>query len=460
MLKNFFCSLLCSKEQQTNPEINYLINDPSTPHLSAKVTLPQVELLKFQVKNFSTNPKNYKEQQALNCYVTIGNCINYVQKNAKNHIKKWASTSSLQIIPQAGKDLNAYYDRTNLKFFYYPIRGKTMSTADSSDVVAHELGHALLDAVRPDFWSVQALEIWSFHEAFSDIVSIVSIMQYDNVLNDVLSKSLDISKSNEISRLAEEFGTLIYHLVGHKNKNLPNCLRDPAIQKFKYVDPSFLPQESLDDELCAECHSFGRVFSAAWYEIFANIYKLELKKNSPIQALKNARDISFSTLMQAIPNSPRVVQYYSAIAKSMVNVAKIKHPEYAQIINEIFIDWNIIKPIKFLSNTEYKDVIYNLSKNDEVIKNSKHTLIRIVNNKTIKLNNISILSNNKLNNVEIEVPADKYYEFDSNGNLVDEIEDSEDQINNSISICVKEVEKSIGKMWVINDGKLVRKYIS
>jgi hypothetical protein len=459
MFKNFISIFGPKQKQVVQNQNNYLINDPSTPALSTKIAIPQIEYLKFDVKNLSFDPKNQKEQQALNCYITIANCINYVQKNSKSIIKKWSASPNLQIIPQAGKDLNAYYDRSSLKFFYYPIRGKTMYTADSSDVVAHELGHALLDAMRPDFWSIQALEVWSFHEAFSDIVSIVSIMQYDSLLQSVLAESKDISKSNAISRLAEEFGILIYNLGGQKNKNLPNCLRDPAVQKFKYVNPTSLPQEAPDDQLCAECHSFGRVFSAAWYQILVEIYNVEVQKSEPIIALKKSRDIAFSTLLQAIPNSPRVVEYYSAIAKSMVNVCKIKSPEYAEIINKIFIDWNIIKPIKFLSNANYQDVIYSLHKNDEVIKNSKHTLVRIVNNKTIKLNNISILSDNKLSGVEVEVPSDKYYEFDSNGNLVDEISDNEELIYESTLFCAKMAEKQ-DKMWSIKEGKLIRNYIS
>lgn len=454
---NFFSK---KEEINLNSKYEYLINDPSTPELLAKVNLPEINFLKFNIKNLSFNPKNKKEQQALNCYITIGNCINYIQKHSKNSIRKWSSTQSLQIIPQAGKNLNAYYDRSNLKFFYYPIRGKTMFTADSADVVSHELGHALLDAIRPDFWSVQSLEIWSFHEAFSDIVSMVSIMQYDHIINEVLSKNKDISKSNNISRLAEEFGIVIHKIIGNKNKNLKNCLRDPAIQKFKYISPDLLPKESTDDRLCAECHSFGRIFSAAWYQILVEIYNIELQKRSPVDALKNARDIAFSLLIQAIPSSPRVVEYYSAIAKSMINVAKIKNPEYVEIINKVFVEWNIIKPIRLLSNIQYKDIVKNLTKNDEVIKNSQHTIVKIVGNNTFKLDGISILSSNRLQNVEVEIPSDKYYQFDFNGNLVDEIQNSEDQIKNSLNICLKDVENNLNNMWSIKKGKLIRNYIS
>ena len=34
--------------------------------------------------------------------------INYIQKNSKIPIRKWAATPSLQVVPQAGNDLNAY----------------------------------------------------------------------------------------------------------------------------------------------------------------------------------------------------------------------------------------------------------------------------------------------------------------------------------------------------------------
>lgn len=192
----------------------YLVNDPTTPDLMEKVQTPNIGFLKYNVNNLSFEPKSKAERQALNCYITIGNCINYIQKNSKTPIRKWSATSSLQIVPQAGNDLNAYYDRSSLKFFYHKSRGTIMFTSDSSDVVSHELGHAILDAIRPDFWSVQSLEVWSFHEAFSDIVALVSVMQYDSIINkSLLETNNDLYKSNSITKLAEEFGILVYKMV-------------------------------------------------------------------------------------------------------------------------------------------------------------------------------------------------------------------------------------------------------
>ena len=461
-------SLFYKKEVNAAPvtatkSYSYNINDPSTPALVENTVLPAMGGLKYTVKNFTTTPKNKTEQQAINCYINLGNCINYVQGNAKTTIKNWAATSDLSIIPQAGKELNAYYDRSSLKFFYYSSGLKTMYTADSCDVVAHEMGHALLDAMRPDFWSVQSLEIWSFHEAFADICALVSIMQYDTVLNNILeSTKNDISKSNSISKLAEEFGVLVSSLGGSKAGSLTDCLRNPALEQFKYVNPSKLPTKGRDDQLLSESHSFGRVFTAAWYKILVEIYKLELARlKNPLSALKSARDISFTSLVQAIPSAPRVVNCYDAVASSMINIAKIKYPNYWTVMNEVFIDWNMLtKPIKILSNTTYHDLVANLKRDDQVIKNSKFTTIRLVNNKTIKLNSLSILSDNKLNNVEFEVPSDEYYQFDENGNLVDEVLYDEEATIKSAEFCIQSVEKSLEKMWSVQDGKLVRNYIA
>ena len=101
-----------------------------------------------------------------------------------------------------------------------------------------------------------------------------------------------------------------------------------------------------------------------------------------------------------------------------------------------------------------------MKRDDQVIKNSKFTTIRLVNNKTIKLNSLSILSDNKLNNVEFEVPSDEYYQFDENGNLVDEVLYDEEATIKSAEFCIQSVEKSLDKMWSVQDGKLVRNYIA
>ena len=67
--------------------------------------------------------------------------------------KRWqGNRKKLQLLQDAGEDLNAFYDRASFSFFHMAIGGVTFFSGASTDVVAHELGHGLLDSVRPDFF--------------------------------------------------------------------------------------------------------------------------------------------------------------------------------------------------------------------------------------------------------------------------------------------------------------------
>lgn len=140
------------------------LNDPTTPSLSAGLEVPRMGALKYQVQGLSMEPESQNEVRSLNCHVSIGNCINALQPLMRKPLHNWAATPVLEVLPAAGSDMNAYYNRRSLKFFYYNHKGRNFYFGDSVDIITHELGHAVLDAMRPDFWSVQSLEIWSFHE--------------------------------------------------------------------------------------------------------------------------------------------------------------------------------------------------------------------------------------------------------------------------------------------------------
>jgi hypothetical protein len=44
-------------------------------------------------------------------------------------------------------------------------------------VVCHELGHAILDALKPQLFNVASTEAGAFHEAFGDISAILCALQ-------------------------------------------------------------------------------------------------------------------------------------------------------------------------------------------------------------------------------------------------------------------------------------------
>lgn len=444
---------------------NFHLNDPTTPDLSVSAPLPTLGHLKFMVKGMTTSGTNSNENRARNCFFTSGNCINNAQRFLSSPLKKWAACDVLNIDPVAGPDLNAYYDRKSVKLFYYNFNNKNIYFSDSADVITHELGHAFLDAMRPDFWSVQSLEIWSFHEAFSDILAVFSLMNHDSALEKALNETnCNLLSSNCISRLAEEVGILIRNITRDESY-LPNCLRDPAIEKFYYVDPLKLPADTKNNKLAAECHSFGRVFSNAWYNIFVRIFDFHVSNGEDkMSAIRKARDVSFSSLMQAIPVSPRVSNYYSAIANCMVSTAAAKKKEYGDIVKNVFLEWKIIEDSSFkvLSNKKWRDVVSNLKKEDVVLKNKNNTLVSIKNNAIFSVKELPLVSNLSVKeDFNVEVAYDSFYQFDKKGNLYAEISSNEEELKSSVALCVMNIGDSIGKgkMWEVKDGLLVRNFI-
>ena len=109
-----------------------------------------------------------------------------------------------------------------------------------------------------------------------------------------------------------------------------------------------------------------------------------------------------------------------------------------------------------LSNTTKEEVIASLDRKDKVLKNKENVMITLSRPKTMKIQNLSILSNNKFNNIEVETASDLYFEFDKNGNLLDEIIVNKQNLLDSTISCVTYIENNKNHLWKAKNGKLIR----
>lgn len=448
------------------PNIKYMVNDPIAP-VTLNISMPNPPTdPKFQVTGYiGVGAKTPLQLQSLNTYVTMSTIIASRQKALARsgfQFKKWAATPSLSVSTRAGEDLNAYYDRRGLKFFYYTNKNSVLYTVDSTDVVTHEFGHALLDSIKPDFWSVNAAEIWAFHEAWSDISAILYMMEFPQVIEAAIKENNgNLRKSNLISRLAEQLGAAIYG-KGHL------FLRN-AINSFKYQDPKTLPSDAPDDQLSSECHSFGQVFLATWYDIMVQIYEQECKRVDAPSALTIAKNVAAEYLYKAVVQSPRVAKYHYAIAKGMLLADQVNGSKYSSILRTVFKNRNMLPPeIKVLANLKKRDI--KVKEEDVVIKRGKVTSVVVKNNKAVKLGEfhskktLSALSVGGINlaDVKIEVPFDNYYEFDEKGQLQDQILPIEEEVIEDARLCALNISMNEnvgkGKMWRISRNKLTRTF--
>ena len=134
----------------------------------------------------------------------------------------WAGTSSftqrLRIHPHALRDENAYYspDKGALLFGYFPARsrvgamtppGTMVFTCLSSDVIAHETTHALLDGIAPDLRDPSNKDVLAFHEGFADIVALFQQFTYREIVARELAETRgNLSAAGLLGRLAQQFG--------------------------------------------------------------------------------------------------------------------------------------------------------------------------------------------------------------------------------------------------------------
>lgn len=341
----------------SNKSIKYTINDPSTPTLMKNVPAPAIlPAPKFTVLGYRGGgyDANSVAGQAANVYYTIANTINNLNTVADKKLVSWAGTSNLNIKPRAGRRLNAYYDRRSLQFFYYfdPEKNQDMYTADSTDIVAHELGHAILDSYRPDLWSVASLEAWAFHEAFGDLMGMMAVMSHDEVLRYVYDQTGgNLRQYNLVSGIAEEFGRVVSQYDSSRNRN---WLRN-AINDFKYINPTTLPHDADDERMTSEPHSFSRIMLGTFYDLWASFYEYDRSNGvEPIQAMKNARNTLARYTINGIQKAPNTVRFYTSVAQAMLSVDSKLNLPWKGIMEEVFSDRNIIG-VSSLGFTEHKE---------------------------------------------------------------------------------------------------------
>ena len=241
----------------------------------------------------------------------------------------WSFSGPLQVIPHKGTGKTAYFSRwdRSINFFEWdsPSLGKRVTTAQSADVIAHEIGHAIWDGIRPR--AGYSNEAGAFHEAFGDCSALLHALQQESNLSKALEQNGgDLSKPSLISRMAEEFGSGF-----NKEDKDPNNDNRPyyrtALNDFKYIDPKDLPDDSYpptvgEDVLTREFHSFSRVWSGAFYRMLGSLYNGEKEAGADsLEALKTSRDKLGNIFGKALHELPPSGIKYSVVASAMLKTA-------------------------------------------------------------------------------------------------------------------------------------------
>ena len=259
---------------------------------------------------------------------------------------KWQVGKVLPVNIDSGVDLNAFYTRggggesAGLHFFHDSVNGRVFFSGESPDVTSHEMGHAVLDAIRPQLFNAQTIESAAFHEGFGDMSAMLSALQVSSfrqsLLNDTAGK---LNRSSRLSRLAEQLGAAIR--FQHPDSVDPDSLRNAA-NSFFYRDPQTLPPSAPASQLSSEPHSFSRVFSGAFLDALAGMFKINGTATTDL-LLKTSQDMA-KILVGGVMEAPVVPDYYSQVAAHMINFAEGApfNGKYRDVLKSAFVRRGIL----------------------------------------------------------------------------------------------------------------------
>ncbi len=216
------------------------------------------------------NPKFHQQMVYAVSMLTIGTFERALGRKAlwaphwKPGMRHQEPVRRLRIYPHALRGENAYYspDKRALLFGYFQsseetsglvASGTMVFTCLSSDIIAHEMSHALLDGLHRRFTEASNPDVPAFHEAFADIVAIFQHFTFKNLVRFEISRARGkMTAATLLGGLAMQFG---------QGSGRAGPLRN-------YSDPS---KGEYTYENTEEAHDRGSILVFAVYDAFLKI---------------------------------------------------------------------------------------------------------------------------------------------------------------------------------------------
>ena len=139
---------------------------------------------------------------AINAFGTVFQTVRMFEgPDALGRRVDWAfGSEQLLVVPRAGEWANAFYERAtrSLQFFsFVSTTGAWVHTALSRDIVAHECGHALLDAVVPALYDSSTPQSVAIHEAVADLIAVIMALDSGRLREAVLELERQLVRRTE-----------------------------------------------------------------------------------------------------------------------------------------------------------------------------------------------------------------------------------------------------------------------
>lgn len=193
---------------------------------------------------------------------------------------------------------NAYYDRDEkgLVFGYFDavnapvghtVPNGVVFTGLSHDILAHETTHALLDALRPAFFTPTHQDVVGFHEGFADLVALFLRFTYPDVVEAAIRESGgSLSRADLLTEIAREFGNAMSSESAAPLRTAVDLVDFAAFDSDAPLPSHHDRKTMLKYHEDMEEHDMGAVLLTAVFEAFVTIFRRKTERYYQIAGLR------------------------------------------------------------------------------------------------------------------------------------------------------------------------------
>jgi hypothetical protein len=269
----------------------------------------------------------------LNAYAIAARALDFAESELGRLLGWGFEATRLILLPHAGYLANAFYDEAthSLQFYSFrPFDGGIYHTSLVHDIVSHETGHALLDAVRDRYTEGNHRETPAVHEAFGDITAVFAAFSH-RVVRDafLVSAGPDLRGPNAVASIAEDFECSATGAI---------ALRDLTA---KVAEGVF---ESTTDP-----HILSLKFSGAIWEALVRMHALNVAAgDEPARAFRLARTALQRMVVRALDYLPPADVTFAEFATAIHRADRFANADvrgYRKAIADLFAERGIIDSV-------------------------------------------------------------------------------------------------------------------
>jgi len=265
----------------------------------------------------------------LNAYAIASRAVDLVEHELGRILTWGFEASRLIVLPHAGYLANAFYEEDTHSLQLYSFRqpdGEVYHTALVHDVVAHETGHALLDAIRDRYTEGTHRETAALHEAVGDLAAVFAAFSHEVVRTQFLaSAGPTLRGPNLVASIAEEFEASASGAL---------ALRDLA------HPPDAAGLRATDDP-----HVLSQQLSGALWEALIRLHAANLDSLEAPAAFKLARTALQRMFVRGFDYLPPADGTFRDFARAMLRADRFANPDdrhgYRGIVAGAFVDAGI-----------------------------------------------------------------------------------------------------------------------